>query len=197
VSNVEKFSRRNLVYYILLVNEIFFERVEGVGSLFLLPFLFWTAYLLWSHYMDYPADLEKHIRKGKVWPYLPIYWKGKRRKLILMASISLFWAGNLFSACSLYYIFPYQHWIFMLIGMGLSILVQTKARSLITDKIIRLQHARYLQIYTHLKTQAVDKGDEISDSELEAKAQWQQQNELRLADKQGRLLLFLRGEAKL
>lgn len=85
----------------------------------------------------------------------------------------------------------------MLIGMGLSILVQTKARSLITDKIIRLQHARYLQIYTHLKTQAVDKGDEISDSELEAKAQWQQQNELRLADKQGRLLLFLRGEAKL
>jgi hypothetical protein len=179
------------------VNEFFFERVEWVGSLFLLPFFFWAAYLLWSHYMDYPADLEKHIRNGRDWPYLPMYWKGKKRKLIRMASVSLFWAGNLFSACSLYYIFPYQHWIFMFIGIGLSILAQTKFRNLVTDKIIRLQHERYLQIYTRLASHASTKGDEISVSELEAKAQWQQQNDLRLADKQGRLLQFLRGEAKL
>ena len=112
-------------------------------------------------------------------------------------SIFLFWAGNLLCACSLYYIFPYTHFVLMLIGFGLSIFLQVKIRNLGTIKIIHLQQDRYFQIYTQLANQALAKGNEISDSELLAKTQWQQHNDLRLADKQGRLLAFLRGEAKL
>jgi hypothetical protein len=85
----------------------------------------------------------------------------------------------------------------MLIGFGLSIFLQVKIRNLGTIKIIHLQQDRYFQIYTQLANQALAKGNEISDSELLAKTQWQQHNDLRLADKQGRLLAFLRGEAKL
>jgi hypothetical protein len=85
----------------------------------------------------------------------------------------------------------------MFIGLGLAIFAEIKIRFYGTNEIIRLQQDRYFQIYTHLANQALAKGDEISDSQLLAKTQWQQQNDLRLADKQGRLLQFLRGEAKL
>jgi len=181
-----------------LVNlELFFDKVSGAGSFFWLLLVFWPAYFLWCRHLDYPADLEKHIRNGKVWPYLPMFWKGKKRKLIRFTSIVLSWAGNLFCACALYYLFPYEHWILLIIGMGLSIFAEIRIRAISTGEIIRLQRDRYLQIYTKLANLALTKGDEISDSELSAKAQWQQHNDLRLADKQGRLMLFLRGDAKL
>jgi hypothetical protein len=147
--------------------------------------------------LDYPDILEKHIREGRVWPYLPIFWKGKKKKLIRISSILLFCLGNLFFACALYYLFPYKHLVFLLIGLGLSIFIEIKIRFYATIEMVRLQQDRYFQIYTHLANQALAKGDEISDSQLLAKTQWQHHNDLRLMDKQGRLLQFLRGEAKL
>ena len=168
-----------------------------MGSLWFLPVFFWVAYFFWCRLMDYPAELERHIRNGKVWPYLPMYWKDNKRKSIRTVSISLFWGGNLFCACALYYLFPYQHFSLLIIGMGLSVLIEIKIRSFGTKEIVRLQQDRYFQNYTQLANRAVSKGDEISDSELMAKTQWQHHNDLRLADKQGRLLPFLKGEAKL
>jgi len=163
--------------------------------------LIWVIYFFLCRFLDYPADLEKHIRKGRVWPYLPKFWK--KRKFIRAASFLWFWAGNLSCACSLHYLLPYRFsnkyfdFALMAIGIALSIFVQVKIRSFGVKNIIRLQQDRYFQIYTHLANQAVSKGDEISDSQLLAKTQWQHHNDLRLADKQGRLMEFLKGEAKL
>jgi hypothetical protein len=177
--------------------EFFLNKAYGFGSLFWIPVLALPAYFFWCRFLDYPHDLEKHIISGRFWPYLPMFWKGKKKKLIRIASILLFWLGNLSFACALYYLFPYRHLIFLLIGLGLAIFAEIKIRFYATNEIIRLQRDRYFQIHTHLANQALTKGDEISDSQLLAKTQWQQQNDLRLADKQGRLLQFLRGEAKL
>ena len=177
--------------------EFFLDKVYNFGSLFWIPVLVWPAYFFLCRSLDYPYDLEKHIRNGKVWPYLPIFWKGKKKRLVRTASILLFCLGSLSFACALYYLFPYRHLAFLLLGFGLSIFIEIKIRFYGTIEIIRLQQERYFQIYTHLANQALAKGDEISDSQLLAKTQWQQQNDLRLADKQGRLLQFLRGEAKL
>jgi len=177
--------------------EFFLDKAYAFGSLFWLPVLVLPAYFFFCRSLDYPAVLEEHIRNGKVWPYLPIFWKGRRKKLVRIANILLFFLGSLSFACSLYYIFPYRHSIFLLIGLGLSIFVEIKIRFYGTIEVVRLQQERYFQIYTHLANQALAKGDEISDTQLLAKTQWQQHNDLRLADKQGRLLQFLRGEAKL
>jgi len=161
--------------------------------------LFWVAYFFWARFLDYPADLEKHIRNGKGWPYLPMFWKTQKRRFIRIANFLLFWAGNLLSACALCYLFPHEklHFVWLIIGMALSIFVEIKIRSFAVKDIIRSQQDRYFQIYTQLASQAVSRGDEIADGELSAKTQWQHQNDLRLADKQGRLMEFLRGEAKL
>jgi len=155
------------------------------------------AYFFWCRFLDYPYDLEKHIRKGKIWPYLPMYWNGKKKKLIRAGCILLFWLGNLSFACALYYLFPYRNAILIFVGFVIAILAEFKIRKYGTREMIRLQRDRFLQIYSNLENQALAKGDEISDSQLSAKTQWQQNNDLRLADKQGRLLQFLRGEAKL
>lgn len=168
-----------------------------VGSLWWLPMLFWVGYFFLCRFLDYPADLEKHIRDNRVWPYLPMYWKDNKKKLIRASSILLFWLGNFFSACVLYSLFPYKHPSLLLIGMVLSMFIETKIRYFGTKEIIRLQRDIYFQNYTQLANRAVSKGDEILDSELLAKTRWQHHNDLRLADKQGKLLPFLRGEAKL
>jgi len=157
--------------------------------------LIWVAYFFWSRFLDYPADLEKFIKNNKTWPYLPMYWRGNKRKAIRFASVLLFWLGNLSFACVLYYLFPYS--ALLIIGLMLSMFVEIKIRFYGTKEIVGLQQDRHFQIYTQLANQALAKGDEISDSELLSRAQWKHHNDLRLADKQGRLMEFLKGEAKL
>jgi len=173
------------------------DKASIVGSVWWLPAVFWVAYFFWCRFLDYPADLEKNIRENRVWPYLPIYWKDNARRAIRIVSLTLFWVGNLLGACVLYSVFPHKHPSLLLIGLVLSIFIETKVRYFGTKEMIRLQRDIYFQNYTQLANKAVSKGDEISDSELLAKTRWQHHNDLRLADKQGKLIPFLRGEAKL
>jgi hypothetical protein len=168
-----------------------------IGSLWWLPAFFLVGYFFWCRFLDYPAELEKNIRDNRVWPYLPMYWKDNKRRLIRTVSLTLFWVVSLFGACILYSLLPHKHPSLLLIGMALSIFIELKVRYFATKEIIRLQRDIYFQNYTQLANKAVSKGDEISDSELLAKTRWQHHNDLRLADKQGKLLPFLRGEAKL
>jgi hypothetical protein len=176
---------------------LFLDIVNRVGSLFFLPLLLWAAYFLLGSYLDYPADLERQIKSGKVWPYLPMYWKGKKKTFIRIASHFLFWLSNMFGACTIYYLFSGLHPAIIILGLAISIFIGLKVRIESTKKVIRLQQDRYFQIYTKLKSEALFKGSEISDSELSSRTQWQHQNDLRQADKQERLLQYLKGEAML
>jgi hypothetical protein len=124
-----------------------------------------------------------------------MYWKGIKRKAIRFISVLLFWLGNLSFACVSYYLFP--HLALLAVGMVLSIFVKVKIRFYATREIISLQQDRHFQIYSQLKNHALIKGDDISESEISSRSQWQHQNDLRIADKQGRLMEFLRGDAKL
>jgi hypothetical protein len=171
--------------------------VDGVGSLFLIPLLLWVAYFLLSHFLDYPADLERQIKDGKVWPYLPMYWKGKKKLGIRAASNLLFWLANIFGACTFYYLFSGQHVILIAAGFVISVFIGLRIRRASTKNVLRLLQDRYFQIYTRLASQAMSKGSEISDSELLSRTQWQHHSDLRQADKQGRFLQYLRGEATL
>jgi hypothetical protein len=162
-----------------------------------MPLLLWVAYFLLGSYLDYPADLERQIKSGKVWPYLPMYWKGKKKTIIRIASHFLFWLANIFGACTLYYLFSEVHAGIIILGFAGSIFISLKVRIESTKKVLRLQQDRYFQIYTKLASEAMSKGSEISDSELSSRTQWQHQNDLRQADKQNRLLQYLKGEAML
>jgi len=85
----------------------------------------------------------------------------------------------------------------MIIGFILSAFIGIEICSFSTKNIIRLQKNMHFQIYTHLRSQAEIKGNEVSNSEILSRAQWQHQNDLRQADKQGKLMNFLKGEAML
>lgn len=126
---------------------------------------------------------------------MPLYWKGKNRWLIRAGSFLLFWAANLFGACSLYLIYP--HLVLVVLGLVISIIIGIKIRRISVKDIVRSQQNMYFQIYMQLRSKVKLKGDEISDSEISSKAQWQHHNDLRQADKQGRLTQFLKGEAML
>ena len=127
---------------------------------------------------------------------MPIYWKGKNRWLIRAGSLLLFWAANLFGACSLYFLI-YEHLVLVVLGLVISIIIGIKIRRVSVKDIVRSQQNMYFQIYMQLRSKVKLKGDEISDSEISSKAQWQHHNDLRQADKQGRLAKFLKGEAML
>jgi hypothetical protein len=177
--------------------DFFLDIVNRVGSLFFMPLLLWVAYFLLGSYLDYPADLERQIKGGKVWPYLPMYWKGKKKTIIRTTSHFLFWLSNIFGACTLYYLFSGLHPAIIILGLAISIFISLKVRIESTKKVTRLQQDRYFQIHNKLANEAKSKGSEISESELSSRAQWQHQNDLRQADKQERLLQYLKGEAML
>jgi len=176
--------------------ELFFNIISKIGSFFWVSLLCWIIYFFWCRLLDYPAALEKEIRSGKAWPYLPIYWKGKKRWFIRAGSLFLFWTANLFGACSLYFLI-YEHVTLIVVGLAISIIVGVKISRISVKDIVRSQQDMYFQTYTRLRSQAKLKGDEVLDSELSSKAQWQYHNDLRQADKLGRLMQFLKGEAML
>lgn len=126
---------------------------------------------------------------------MPMFWK--KRQFIRALSLLLQWGANIIFACALYSLFPIRHITFLFIGLAIAVFVGTKIRHFGTKKIIQLQRDRFFQIYTHMQNTAMSKGSEVTDGELLSKTQWQHQNDLRLADKQGRLMAFLKGEAKL
>ena len=84
-----------------------------------------------------------------------------------------------------------------MLGLVISIVVGVKIKRISVKDIVRSQQNMYFQIYMQLRSKVKLKGDEISDSEISSKAQWQHHNDLRQADKQGRLAKFLKGEAML
>ena len=176
--------------------KFFFDIVSEIGSFFWVSLLCWIIYFFWCRFLDYPVALEREIRKGKSWPYLPIYWKGKNRWLIRAGSLSLFWVANLFGACSLYFLI-YEHIVLVVLGLVISIIIGVKISRISVKDIVRSQKNIYFQIYMQIRGKGKLKGDEISDSELSSRAQWQYHNDLRQADKQGRLTQFLKGEAML
>jgi hypothetical protein len=154
-----------------------------VGQLWWIPVLLWVLFFFWSRFVAYPIYLERKIRAGKQWIYLPKDWTGRR---LWVKIVSVLWllAATILSTATLYWLLP----------LGAAACALYLAVSLVFGVCLLLGFAKgpyslqrdyYYQIYRALEEAAYKEGRVM------------RPNDLRKADKENRLTAFLKGKANL
>lgn len=163
-----------------ILDEIHFGIPLGV-TLIILGF-----YLRWIQNRLYPTFIEKQIRKGKAWLYLPLNWSpGKRTQLMFLNRA--------------FYVSLIALTFFSALISGINILWVIASTSLVGVILLFSQHflvrKRYFQqvnaYFGFLDAAGAEferEGKRFSEQELQNLASYQFQNALRSADSNGRLL---------
>ena len=164
-----------------ILNEIHF------GITLALSLLFLGIYVLWSRNHAYALFLDKQIKKGKSWVYLPIGWTNKKRatntlvlKVMLILSILCGFIAliQIFSTRLDFIIGSTTIYTLTLIVLGN---ISIKHR-------FKQQENAYFGIQDAIIAEYEREGQRITESKLLNLASYQFQNALRAADSNKRLL---------
>jgi hypothetical protein len=164
-----------------LLNEIHFGLPIAISLLFL-----WV-YVIWARNHAFGLFLDKQVKKGKAWVYLPIGWTPKTRALKALVLKLLLFCSITFGSLSLSLIIGAQK------ELGLGLVVTYAITVLILGKIsiqhrFNQQENAYYSIQDAIISESEREGKRISDTELQNLASYQFQNALRTADSNKRLL---------
>jgi hypothetical protein len=148
--------------------------------------------VFWCLYFSYPVVLDKHIKRGQSWVYIPVRWKGFNKIVILFFG-RLLAATSIVSGVVALWLFlhPYPMVYFSLSALSLCIGI------LIINKM--LQKIRYSQqenAYFHIRDELGNNMEfqkrGLNRAEFDALASFKHQNRLREADGLGRLIAALK-----
>ena len=135
----------------------------------------------------YPIYLEKQIKKGRSWVYLPIGWGPSRRKVTTLLSQILYWVSVALVALAL---IPFLYESLMLLFLTTS--GYAAALYFISRKWIRYrfkqQENAYFNLLDSIVAEFEREGKQFSDQELHNRSSYEFQNALRSADSNSRLL---------
>lgn len=164
-----------------LLNEIHFGLAIAISLLFL-----WV-YVIWARNHAFGLFLDKQVKKGKAWVYLPIGWTPKSRALKALVLKLLLFCSITFGSLSLSLIIGTQK------ELGLGLVVTYTITVLILGKVsiqhrFNQQENAYYSIQDAIISESEREGKRISDTELQNLASYQFQNALRTADSNKRLL---------
>lgn len=163
-----------------ILAEIHFGIPAGIALILVL------VYLNWNHNQLYPLYLERQIRKGKSWLYLPLNWNPKRKAFTRLVSKILF-SLSAFSILIASLFIDLDMVIAVLIGSGISFLIWVLG-SIILKKRFQQQVNAYFGFVDAIVAEFEREGKRFSEQELNNLAAYQFQNALRSADSNSRLL---------
>jgi hypothetical protein len=162
-----------------------------------IPFLFplpALGFLVWWYlFMAYPIFLERQIRKGKNWVYVPLNWKNARKTWVHLSSwlFRLLAASFLAWSCTLVFGIG---WLMAPLGAVAWVLIELFGKWL--ERIrYNQQEALYFQRLTIILRRYEEQGRRNSEQEARNLCSWHHQQQLREADQKGLLLKVLVGKA--
>jgi hypothetical protein len=166
-----------------------------VGQLWWIPLLLWLLFFFWCRRLAYPMYLERKIRAGKQWIYVPKEWEGRH---LWVKPLTVLWlvAAPLLSAATLYFLLPLGVFALVLY-VAISVVFGVCLFFGFTKGPYAQQRDYYYQIYRALEEAAYKEGRVMRKNDLQNQCMWQHQNDLRKADKEGKLRSFLKGKATL
>ena len=170
-----------------------FSFTQWIAILAPIPFL----WLFWHWYVNiaFPIQLEKQIKAGKSWVYLPLNWKGSRKSIIRFFSHTIAFFPAFTVLGSFYYSLNYGIIIASCVGTSLFLALNLLSKKLILIRY-KQQESNYFSILSAIARQNKRDGKPASEVEMRNLCSWEHQNTLRLADKDGRLLQELYSQAK-
>lgn len=155
-----------------------------------------AAHGLWCAYFAYPATLERMLRKGRPWVYIPLAWTGFRKLRDLWVGRLLLVAGAGLWATLLAHHAGKRHalWIagFFVLGYAGFSWLHTFWCTL----RFKQQEDVYYLLYDELRARMEAENKDFTEAQLRSLAAYQHQQRLRKADEEGKFLAALGAEAR-
>jgi hypothetical protein len=154
-----------------------------------------VAQALWSLFLAYPAGLERMLRRGRSWVYVPLAWQGFRRLRITFTSRLLTLAGT-----TLWTVLMTHHtgrqkawWIagFFLVGYAALSWLQ----AFCSGFRFKQQEDAYYLLHDELRAKMEAENKDFTEAQLKSLSAYQHQQRLRKADEEGKFLKVLGEEA--
>jgi hypothetical protein len=169
-----------------------------------IPLFFYKRIHKLAFYELYPIGLEKEIRKGQTWIYIPSSWEMQRtwlklkflaHRVLFAGSIGLMFAipshDLILSGISL----VFEQFLFFVAGFFVSYTAITiRCKKWYFLRFLD-QEISYFGLYSSIKAKYYRNGKQVSETEVKNLCNWEYQSQLRQADRDGVLLEELQSRA--
>jgi hypothetical protein len=157
------------------------------GITLALSLLFLGIYVMWSKNRAYGLFLDKQVKKGKLWVYLPIGWNTKKRATNALILKVLMILSTICGFIAFIQVFSTR--LDMIIGStALYVIILLILGNLTIKHRFKQQENAYFGIQDAIIAEYEREGKRITESKLLNLASYQFQNALRAADSNKRLL---------
>jgi hypothetical protein len=172
------------------------EKIPNIYGLWGALALILVAQGFWSLFLAYPGALERMLRRGRSWVYVPMAWQGFRRwRTQLVSRILVLTGSALWAVLLAHHSGRHKAWWvagFFLIGYaGLSWL-----QGFWNGFRYKQQEDAYYLLHDELRTKMVAENKDFTEAQLRSLSAYQHQQRLRKADEEGVFLKVLGEEAK-
>ncbi len=150
----------------------------------------------WSTFVAFPMALEKHLKSGKTWVYIPISWTGARKTqvrwvsrlfVLVLAALSAYLLGTYLEKTNVF-------WFALFSALPAILLFRFNAW--LRNIRFRQQEDAYFLVHDTLSHKLKSEGKDIRQSTFRNLASYQHQSFLRKADEKGKLIRALGTQAK-
>jgi hypothetical protein len=161
------------------------------GLVFLL-----VSQALWALFLGYPATFERMLRRGRVWIYVPLGWKGFRKLQILFIS-RLIILGITASGTLLFVHYSDRRQSLWVAGfLVLCYAVAVWLQGFWSGIRYRQQEDAYYLLHDELRVKLEQENKDYSEQQLRSLSSYQHQQRLRKADEEDKFLAVMRAEAR-
>lgn len=172
------------------------EKIPNIYGLWSGFALVLAAQGMWSVFFAYPAGLERMLRRGRSWVYVPTAWQGFRRLWILFVSRLLVITGAaLWAVLLAHHTGRQKAWwvaLFFLVGYaGFSWL-----QAFWNGFRFKQQEDAYYLLHDELRARMEGENKDFTGAQLRSLSAYQHQQRLRKAEEEGKFLKVLGEEAK-
>ncbi len=150
----------------------------------------------WCSYLAYPMELEKQLKSGKSWVYVPLHWtKGRKFSLALVTRLLLA-ATSAGQIGVLHHFFPFPHWGVAAGAFIVTLLVLWRLQRFWVMRRYKQEEDVYFRMHDQLRDKLSQEGKFPAEMAFKSLATYQFQMYLRKADEAGNFLSALKREKK-
>ncbi len=150
----------------------------------------------WCSFIAYPMELEKRLKSGKSWIYIPLSWTKRKKATVVFYTRLLLVTVSLGQVAILSRFFAFVHWGVAVAACLVIGWVFWRLERLWVTRRYKQEEDVYFHMHDELRSKLLKEGKFPGDSAFKNLAAYQFQSHLRRADEAGELLITLKMEKK-
>jgi hypothetical protein len=172
------------------------EHIPAIYGIWAALVLLLAAQGLWALFFGFPAGLERMLRRGRQWVYVPLRWKGFRKVRILFLSRLLALGVAASGAALLVHYSERRQTLWIIAFVALCYAVAAWLQELWHGLRYKQQEDAYFLLLDEARARFEAQHKDHTPAQLRSLSAYQHQQSLRKADEEGRLLAAIAAEAR-